>query len=76
MFVFPFQSNYASQDLGTESTNINPTDTLENKKPKKERLRSLDTFRGYVLSFHYNRALVMLINFTKACLTIFFCYCG
>jgi len=30
-------------------TNINPADTPENEKPKKERLKSLDTFRGYVL---------------------------
>ncbi|XP_052068366.1 heparan-alpha-glucosaminide N-acetyltransferase-like isoform X2 [Mytilus californianus] len=45
-------SSYASQDLGsspdlgTMQTNINPTGTPENKKPKKERLKSLDTFRG------------------------------
>ncbi|XP_076074365.1 heparan-alpha-glucosaminide N-acetyltransferase-like isoform X1 [Mytilus galloprovincialis] len=46
------QSSYASQDLGsspdlgTMQTNINPTGTPESKKPKKERLKSLDTFRG------------------------------
>ncbi|XP_071129356.1 heparan-alpha-glucosaminide N-acetyltransferase-like isoform X5 [Mytilus edulis] len=45
-------SSYASQDLGsspdlgTMQTNINPTGTPESKKPKKERLKSLDTFRG------------------------------
>ncbi|XP_060071515.1 heparan-alpha-glucosaminide N-acetyltransferase-like [Ylistrum balloti] len=39
---------YASQDLGSMhnmNTNINPVDNEENR-PKKERLKSLDTFRG------------------------------
>ncbi|CAG2189813.1 HGSNAT [Mytilus edulis] len=49
-------SSYASQDLGsspdlgTMQTNINPTGTPESKKPKKERLKSLDTFRGLSLT--------------------------
>ncbi|XP_033750008.1 heparan-alpha-glucosaminide N-acetyltransferase-like isoform X2 [Pecten maximus] len=39
---------YASQDLGSMqnmNTNINPVDN-EESRPKKERLKSLDTFRG------------------------------
>ncbi|XP_062582853.1 heparan-alpha-glucosaminide N-acetyltransferase-like isoform X1 [Saccostrea cucullata] len=36
---------YTSEDLGVMQTTINPADEQDNR-PKKERLKSLDTFRG------------------------------
>ena len=36
-----------NQDLGSMQTTINPADN-QDKKPVRQRLRSLDTFRGYV----------------------------
>lgn len=39
------QGAYTSEDLGVMQTTINPADEQDNR-PRKERLKSLDTFRG------------------------------
>ena len=56
LFFFPFPLCFG-QDFGTP-TSINPTEEVasgsnsaENNKAKKERLRSLDTFRGSAVLF-------------------------